>query len=55
MGRSYGVLLYEVASLGEKPFSRLENLAAARHVLNGHRLERPQRCPDVLCVGIEAG
>lgn len=42
---SYGVLLWEIYSLGLRPYTGLNNHEIAGHVRDGHRLEQPKWCP----------
>ena len=43
---SYGVLLFEIFSLGAKPYAELQsNSEIMERVKNGHRLAKPPRAP----------
>ncbi|XP_077989993.1 uncharacterized protein LOC144444445 isoform X2 [Glandiceps talaboti] len=41
---SFGVLLWELASLGETPFQHVPALEFYRRLASGERLEKPRRC-----------
>lgn len=43
---SYGVLLWEVWTIGKQPFFELNNIEVIQQVVNGKRLERPKHCPN---------
>lgn len=43
---SYGVLLWEIYSLGLRPYAGVSNAEVASCVRQGHRLEQPKLCPD---------
>jgi serine/threonine protein kinase len=45
---SFGVLMWEVFSRGEQPYSHLTPMAVMGHILLGHRLEKPDECSDDL-------
>ncbi|XP_043935737.1 insulin receptor-related protein [Protopterus annectens] len=45
---SFGVVLWEVATLAEQPYQGLSNEQVLRFVLNNGLLERPENCPDKL-------
>jgi len=42
---AFGVLMWELWSSGIIPYTFLDNESAARCVVNGDRLQRPDRCP----------
>lgn len=42
---SFGVLLYEIFTLGKKPYSGWANRRVWLEVQNGYRLQRPNICP----------
>jgi len=42
---SYGVLLYEIFSLGKEPYEGLSNKEAYKAILEGKKLLKPERCP----------
>ena len=46
---AFGVLCWEVFSRGDEPYSDMTAQDAAMAVLQGHRLERPEACPENLC------
>ncbi|EJD76761.1 TK protein kinase [Loa loa] len=43
---SFGVLLWEILTLGQQPFSGKNNVQVMSFVKNGGKLEKPQFCPD---------
>ena len=43
---SYGVLLWEVFSLGEKPYGNLTPAQAAECIIRHETLPRPKHCPE---------
>eukprot|EP00005_Dracoamoeba_jomungandri_P012242 CAMPEP_0174266444 /NCGR_PEP_ID=MMETSP0439-20130205/30231_1 /TAXON_ID=0 /ORGANISM="Stereomyxa ramosa, Strain Chinc5" /LENGTH=1115 /DNA_ID=CAMNT_0015353407 /DNA_START=22 /DNA_END=3366 /DNA_ORIENTATION=+ len=43
---SYGVLLWELMTLGEEPYPNWTQSMVEHFVCSGKRLEKPQRCPD---------
>ena len=43
---SFGVLSWEVMSLGVEPYEDLSAEAAARAVIQGYRMPRPDPCPQ---------
>ncbi|XP_014256336.1 insulin-like receptor [Cimex lectularius] len=45
---SYGVVLYEMATLASQPYQGLSNDQVLRYVIEGGIMERPERCPDKL-------
>ena len=45
---SFGVLLWEIATLGKPPFAAVDPLTLLDKLKNGHRLEQPLGCPDSL-------
>lgn len=46
--RSFGVVLWEIATLAEQPYQGLSNEQVLRFVMEGDLLEKPQNCPDML-------
>lgn len=46
--RSYGVVLWEMATLAAQPYQGLSNEEVLRYVLNGRVMEKPEDCPDRL-------
>lgn len=46
--RSFGVVLWEIATLSEQPYQGLSNEQVLRFVMEGGLLEKPQSCPDML-------
>ncbi len=47
---AFGVLCWEILTLGQEPFSEMTNEGAIKAVLNGTRLPKPPACPDGLYV-----
>nr|XP_046264139.1 insulin-like growth factor 1 receptor isoform X2 [Scatophagus argus] len=45
---SFGVVLWEIATLAEQPYQGLSNEQVLRFVMEGGLLEKPQSCPDML-------
>jgi len=45
---SYGVVLWEIASLAEQPYQGLANEEVLQFVLRGDLLKKPDSCPQVL-------
>ncbi|XP_070566860.1 fibroblast growth factor receptor 1-like [Ptychodera flava] len=45
---SYGVLLWEIATLGEPPFTNVPATEIVRFLLDGQRLGQPENCTDRL-------
>ena len=45
---SFGVLLYEIFSLGRRPYTGLSNHEILTHIDQGHRLEKPRKCPKAI-------
>jgi serine/threonine protein kinase len=45
---SFGVVLWEMATLAEQPYQGLANEQVLQFVLGGGMLERPHCCPDIL-------
>lgn len=48
LNRSFGVVLWEIATLAEQPYQGLSNEQVLRFVMEGGLLEKPQNCPDML-------
>lgn len=48
VNRSFGVVLWEIATLAEQPYQGLSNEQVLRFVMEGGLLEKPQNCPDML-------
>ena len=42
---AFGILMWEVFSGGKTPYRGMGNVEVVESVVNGHRLERPSRCP----------
>lgn len=47
-GRSFGVVLWEIATLAEQPYQGMSNEQVLRFVMDNGVLERPENCPDTL-------
>ncbi|XP_071656375.1 ephrin type-B receptor 4-like isoform X1 [Patagioenas fasciata] len=45
---SFGVVMWEVLSFGERPYWDMDNQAVLRALDRGYRLPRPPRCPPAL-------
>lgn len=45
---SYGVVLWEMATLASQPYQGLSNDQVLRYVIDGGLMERPENCPDKL-------
>ena len=44
---SFGVLLWEIMTLGRKPYAEIENLhELIQFVEKGNRMEQPKNCPN---------
>eukprot|EP00050_Salpingoeca_kvevrii_P005095 m.269845 g.269845 ORF g.269845 m.269845 type:complete len:730 (-) comp11082_c0_seq13:358-2547(-) len=51
---AFGVLLWEAASLGERPYRELQNEEVTRFLLQGKRLARPVLCTDEMFLVLQA-
>lgn len=49
---SFGVLLWEIYSLGLRPYIGVANHDIADHLRLGHRLKQPLGCPDEVYAGV---
>ncbi|KFM82025.1 Proto-oncogene tyrosine-protein kinase ROS, partial [Stegodyphus mimosarum] len=45
---SFGVLLWEVMTLGQQPYPARSNMEVLHYVRDGGRLDKPENCPDDL-------
>lgn len=45
---SYGVVLWEIASLAEQPYQGLQHDEVTRYVIDGGYMEKPKKCPKKL-------
>ncbi|PAA53343.1 hypothetical protein BOX15_Mlig015354g1 [Macrostomum lignano] len=43
---SFAVLLWEIYTFGRMPYPRIKTDQVLKHVLNGYRMEMPERCPS---------
>lgn len=44
--RAFGVLMWEVLTLGQQPYPARTNTEVLQFVRSGGRLDRPDTCPD---------
>lgn len=44
--RSYGVVLWEMATLGALPYQGFSNEEVLKFVTEGGKMNRPENCPD---------
>ncbi|KAG2470664.1 IGF1R factor, partial [Polypterus senegalus] len=45
---SFGVVLWEIATLAEQPYQGMSNEQVLRFVMDGGLLDKPENCPDML-------
>ncbi|XP_053210076.1 insulin-like peptide receptor isoform X3 [Panonychus citri] len=45
---SYGIVLYEMATLGAQPYQGLSNTAVINYITEGGTIDKPKGCPDRL-------
>ncbi|XP_038077277.1 insulin-like growth factor 1 receptor [Patiria miniata] len=45
---SFGILMWEIATLSELPYQGMSNEEAGEYVKNGNVLSKPEGCPDTL-------
>lgn len=45
---SFGVVLWELMTLGKMPYEEIEPEDMLTHLTAGHRLAQPKNCPDDL-------
>jgi len=50
---SYGVVLWEIATLASEPYQGLSNDQVLKYVMDGGVMKRPEGCPDRLYVLME--
>lgn len=48
IGRSFGVVLWEITSLAEQPYQGLSNEQVLKFVMDGGYLDQPDNCPERL-------
>lgn len=48
IGRSFGVVLWEITSLAEQPYQGLSNEQVLKFVMDGGYLDPPDNCPERL-------
>lgn len=48
--RSYGVLLWEIMTLGNQPYPGRINQEVLQYVTGGGRMDRPEKCPGRMLV-----
>ena len=46
--RSFGVVLWEMATLAAQPYQGLANEQVLKYVIDGGIMEKPEGCPDKL-------
>jgi hypothetical protein len=47
---SYGIVLWEVVTLGDQPYADIESAAVLARLEEGYRMPQPEGCPPTLCV-----
>lgn len=45
---AFGVLMWEITSLGQQPYPAMSNVDVLKYVSEGKRLPRPVNCPEAL-------
>lgn len=45
---AFGVLLWEIMTLGQQPYPAISNVEILRYLREGERLGKPNDCPDGL-------
>ncbi|XP_067137296.1 insulin-like peptide receptor [Centruroides vittatus] len=45
---SYGVVLWEMATLSSQPYQGLSNEQVLKYVMHGGTMEKPENCPEIL-------
>lgn len=45
---SFGILMWEITSLGQQPYAVLDNRKVIEYVCAGNKLSKPRNCPDKL-------
>ena len=48
---SFGVVLWELFSMGLRPYAELSNLEVIQFVQKGKRMDCPPHCPKIVCFG----
>jgi len=46
--RSYGVVLWEMATLAAQPYQGLSNEEVLKYVINAKTMDKPEGCPENL-------
>lgn len=46
--RSYGVVLWEMATLASQPYQGLSNEQVLQFVISGGKMSKPENCPEKL-------
>lgn len=47
---SYGIVIWEMATLASQPYQGLSNEEVLKFVVDGGCMDRPDNCPDILYV-----
>jgi serine/threonine protein kinase len=47
---SYGVLLWEIFTIGETPFATVQPVEMVKHLEEGNQMEKPALCPQAVYV-----
>ena len=45
---SFGMVMWEIFSLGQNPYPGIQNADMKAHLVAGGRPEQPEMCPDAL-------
>ena len=46
--RSYGIVLWEMATLASQPYQGLSNEEVLKFVISGNTMVKPEDCPETL-------
>lgn len=49
---AFGVVLWELITLAQQPYSEVDPFEMAAYLRDGYRLAQPHNCPDQLLVNI---